>query len=216
MGKIDYDQEYISNKVFEFVYDCALRDATLQQAFKGKKEWIKEIDEARMCLREYMDKLLSGNFKSKIEHDTYFLDTANSICDIINRKKHPEAKDTFSFGNAQKLINMTAKYVYTFCYVNPEIRDRFRFCHCPMDSIMLDRVWRKYEEEFGTEKRKNDLEKSDDFHKGWGAEGLNDEYGQPKLNAFPHRYELYQNAVKNLNGDGDLYPIEYDFLIWKQ
>lgn len=216
MGKIDYDQEYISNKVFEFVYDCALRDATLQQAFKGRKDWIKEIDEARMCLREYIDKLLSVNFKTKSEHDTYFLDTANSICDIINSKKPSNAEDTFSFGNAQKLINMTAKYVYTFCYMKPEIRNRFRFCHCPMDSIMLDRVWRKYEEEFGTVKRRKDLGKSKDFHKAWGIEELNEDDSQQETDPFPQRYKDFQNAVKSLIGDGDLYPIEYDYLIWKQ
>ena len=216
MSKINYDQEYISNKVLEFIYDCALRDATLQQAFKGKKDWIKEIDEARQRMRVFTDRLLSGCFESENDYNGCFLSTVNTICEIINNNKPADAIDSFSFGNAQKLINMTAKYVYTLCYMKPEMRDRFRFCHCPMDSIMLDRVWRKYEEEFGTEKRKNDLEKSDDFHKGWGAEGLNDEYGQPKLNAFPHRYELYQNAVKNLIGDGDLYPIEYDYLVWEK
>ena len=206
----NYSQGIITNKVFEFIFECAMRDATLQKAFKGEKNWIGKVTEAQLPLRKYIDKLFKNEFKSQQDHDFDFLKVANTICKSINDKKPVDAEDTFSFGNAQKLINMTVKYCYSVCYFEPKKRALFQYCHCPLDSIMLNTVWKEYQEKFN---QKIDLKIN--FCKPWGDEGLS--YGiQPKLDSYPNRYQQFQCAVKKLIGDSDIFPIEYDYLVWNK
>lgn len=40
----------LSNKIFNFIFGCAMHDATLQQAFKGKKDWIGKVVDAAKAL----------------------------------------------------------------------------------------------------------------------------------------------------------------------
>lgn len=211
----NYDKENILSKIFEFTYMCALRDAILREAFKGEKTWVENVVAAKVILRTYIDKVLNSEFDSQANHDKCFLEIANKICKVINEAKPQNGIATFSFGNAQKLINMTVKYIYSFCYQNPNLRDGFRYCHCPLDSIMLNKVWQLCEDHYGgSNQRREKLGRSDEFLKPWGNEGSNNEI-QPNLIDFPKRYLLFQKAVKDIIGQGDIFPIEFDYLEWK-
>ena len=55
----------LSNKIFNFIFGCAMHDATLQQAFKGKKDWIGKVVDAQKPLTTYIDKVLKMNSKVK-------------------------------------------------------------------------------------------------------------------------------------------------------
>ncbi len=214
MSMNNYSQEILANMVFEFIFGCAMRDAILQQAFKGKKDWVGKDKQAKIHLRKYIDKLFENEFKTQQDHDDYFLKTANAICKSINNHKTKEATDSFSFGNAQKLINMTAKYLYIMCYSSPELRNRFRFCHCPLDSIMLKTVWKQYGERNGSAIRRQELNINTVFCASWGDEDLNENGVQLEIKSFPARYAAFQKAVKELIGENNIYSIEYDYLYW--
>lgn len=213
MGYI-YNKNEALTKTFDFVYGCAMHDAILQRAFNGKKDWVGKVEKSKVLLREYVDKVLENGFSSQKNHDAYFLKTVNAICKEINTKKPLEAEDSFSFGNAQKLINITIKHIYSFCYYNPELREKFRYCHCPLDSIMLNKVWKMYKDSFGGQKRKNELKDTKFFCRSWGNEGQEGNC-QPELLEFPERYVKFQNAIKDIIGTDNLYSIEFDLLIWQ-
>lgn len=206
-----YNQQLLDEKVMEFIYGCAMHDAILQRAFTGEKVWIGQVAPAKAVVKQYIDKVLTNQFNSQKEHDTAFIMAANDICDEINKAK-PLDKNTgtFSFGNAQKLINIVVKHVYTFCYQNHELRNGFRFCHCPLDSIMLNEVWKRRD----AWKEKVDIGDLDDFCKPWGSEGTVGDT-QPRLDRFPLRYDIYQQAIRAIIGTGTMFPIEFDFVIWK-
>ena len=58
--------------------------------------------------------------------------------DYETRFKTELSKEEISgltFGNIQKLINMTMKYLYIRYY--DECRENFRCCHAPMDNRMI-------------------------------------------------------------------------------
>ena len=210
-----YNQEIISSKIFDFTYMCAMRDAIMRGAFKGEKTWVEHITPAKDSLRKYIDKVLNNEFESQDNHNICFLETVNEVCKAINDAKPQNCVETFSFGNAQKLINMTVKYTYTFCYQNIDLRYRFRYCHCPLDSIMLNKVWKLCEKCYGgNNQRRENLGKSDEFTKSWGNEGL-ENGNQPNLTELPKRYTLFQKAVKDLIGQGDIFPVEFDYMEWK-
>lgn len=211
---LKYEQEKILDKIFDFIYGCALHDAVLQRAFIGKKAWIGELKEPKKELRKYIEKVMNKEFENQDDHDKFFIKTANSICIEINKEKPADAKDVFSFGNAQKLINMAAKHVYSFCFYDQGLREAFRYCHCPLDSIMVNKVWKIYKKRFGQNARKERLNGGYNFLKPWGNEGQ-EENIQPEFSEVPDRYKLFQDAIKELTGE-ELYPLEFDYLVWKE
>jgi len=202
---METDRDDVKDKIFAFAYDMAMRDATLQGAFTGKKAELSKNKDARKAVKHYIDQVFDGKFKSEDDQDDHnncFYITADTVCEKIG--------SGFMFGNAQKLINMTVKYMYIACYKNTDLREKFRFCHCPVDSYMLAYVW--------DELKRN----KDDFLKQKG-------YTKTGRNAFtaswsreekskgidePARYSDFQQAVRRLAKDK--FPIEYDYMHWTE
>ena len=209
-----YNKNRMDNIVFNFIYGCALHDAILQKSYNSTdKKWIRDVSCAQALVRNYIDCILRGDYKdqnAKGDHDKFFISTASAICQVINgEEKNKGFKPIFSFGNAQKLINMTVKHVYAHTFSNPTLdRDCFRHCHCPMDSIMLDKIWKKYKDTFKNTKA---LGKSDEFHEAWGTEG-----GIGPFTALPQRYTAFQKAILDIIevNNGNIFPIEYDYIFW--
>lgn len=52
------EETNIKEKIFEFIYGCALHDEILQLAFKGEKKWIYKVENAKNELRKYIDKII--------------------------------------------------------------------------------------------------------------------------------------------------------------
>ncbi len=131
----------INDKIFDFAYSMAFRDATMRNAFpmfdsekkrengtnvfRDRKRKIK--DYSKGIVRDYIDEILADK-----EPDP--LNTIKKLCNGENKKQG------FSFGNAQKLVNMTAKYMFLSAYGDSQQRKKFKNCHCPMDGVMMERL----------------------------------------------------------------------------
>lgn len=191
-----------------------MRDATRQRAYSGKRKWLYEgLDsdnpkdsrvEAYKDLKKHIDKILSGSYVNADaeKYDRDFLTLASKICSSVNADKHKHNSKGFSFGNAQKLINMTIKYFYIMTYRDESKRELFKNCHCPMDGNMLRIVYDK-------EKEYINLQGFNEYtfvEKGWGA--MDFENG-----SIPKRYECFQNCVRKQIST-ELNSIEYDFNKW--
>lgn len=224
-NEVKYNVTSISSRTYEFIYGCAMHDAILQQAFTGDKTWVGEVAPPKAILKCYVDQVLNGRFSSPSEksaHDKTFLETANAICEAINNSPKKPSKpnkngvypDTFSFGNAQKLINMTIKHLYTLTYHDANLRDCFMNCHCPMDSIMLKKVYDAYGDAFGKNKKLNYL--TTKFTESWGDEGVDENNIQGTLLTLPDRYDKFQTAITDIiaHYGGDIFPIEFDYIFW--
>lgn len=179
-----------NNTIFEFIYELAFKDATIRKAFpknideedehfrQRKQEAYNSLKEST---KEYLDSLLDKNKQANPEE--YIL----RIC--------REGKQYgFTFGNAQKLINMTAKYMFVICYDEPEKKARFKDCHCPMDGIMIQIL------------------------KGYGkCKDIAPDFPWSRMKSdgksIPKEYQIFQNDVRSLCKAGEL-PLEYDFEQW--
>ncbi len=206
--------EGIEDKIFDFIYREAMGDAIQRSKVKrGSKkrfltfnpEALNDAEIARNKVRNYIDDIVRGD-----NPDFYF--TASQVVHALSR-----IDSNFNFGNAQKLINITAKYFYIRNYhsKNKGDRDNFSCCHCPMDSNMKDIVVRAF---------KNYLKKSectDDERKliiikigecettNW--EKVNwTELDESNIDI----YEKYQIMVKIRAREKGLIPIEYDYVNW--
>jgi len=203
-------QEY-RDMIFEFVYVMAIRDATMQGAYQGDKKWLWEdlkedeedkksiTDKVKDLLKTHIDIILNmdktNEIESQEEYDKCFEELARGICNIEGL--------SFTFGNAQKLINMTIKYFYIICYKEDK-RGCFRYCHCPMDGRLLERVWTDNADCL----REKGYSRTN-FCKGWSTMDFEDK-GMPK------RYLDFQECIREYcNKDKKLKnAIEYDYAKW--
>ncbi len=187
----------VDKKVFEFVFGCALVDAVLMKAYPHpKKPKASECGDAVDCLEIFANRVLNGEFKSQDDYDNEFIEVEEQIKSLI-----PE----FTFGNSQKLINMTFKHLYTIAYNNEVMKENFKFCHCPVDSIMLKKVW-DAAKEYGVSL--GEYNSSVAFQQSWSKEDFSkDEYEKS-------RYMAFQNAVREIAPQLGLTPLEYDFDVW--
>ena len=200
----------LNEKICEFVYKISIKDATNQQAFskKNKNElWTKSnyVGQIYPGLRDHINKILDKKYTSEQSYNDDFYKLCNDICKNINNWY---GENSFSFGNAQKLINMFVKYFYIKSYDDEDLKQCFQFCHCPMDSKMIDYIW-KHCKQAVRKKSYNSVQ----WHKSWS--NLIFQEGQ-----IPNKYidfqELVREDCKNYKTDNrTIYPSEYDYIFWQ-
>ncbi len=108
----------------QFYFLLAFKDATLRGAYKNKSELNALRADVMNSIQDHMAGDLSGGVEaliSKVYED--------------NR----EYSD-FSYGNAQKAVNMFFKYLYCGTMFNAGLEEEFADCHCPVDSIIIDKL----------------------------------------------------------------------------
>ena len=195
-------------QIFKFVYIVSIREAVQQKSFSGKKKWLESEVSVMNAVKPYIDRILFGApFANQQEHEDFFLETAKEICHCVNDSTHrPAGTSYFTFGNAQKLINMVVKHFYIIYYYCNGIRDRFKYCHCPMDSNMLKIVWDDFNSRDGS-KVLSSYTKTQ-FNSSWGKEAF------AKSGDIPERYSKYQEYIREVCAIEGAIPIEYDYYMW--
>ena len=53
--------EYVDYRIFDFVYEMAMRDATMRTAFSGDRKNIRQNLQAKNAMHRYIDNILYGN-----------------------------------------------------------------------------------------------------------------------------------------------------------
>ena len=150
-----------ADKIVEIIIKKAYNDATNQGAFNTK---IPKEDISRKKLVEEIKEKVVEELKEKLlhyQHHTHKMDFDNwhkNICNgILNHyEKINEDKSLFTYGNAQKIINMSLKYLYMLSKVDnfSEIKSGLRsileairkdeyYLNIPIDSYIIDSLWEK-------------------------------------------------------------------------
>lgn len=200
--------EEIKELIFDFAYHEALNDATLQNAYLGKKDKIEEITEAKKVIKEYIDCIVNGK-------SAWFYATEKSFESIVNKALNfnSDSKEYFTFGNTQKLINMTVKYFYMSCYFDNTLRERFANCHCPMDGKLITSVRNILQNKnMDCGEIRSDL--------SWSR--LSDQSVQEIITenkieySVPKAYVEFQNAIKKYCDKENCNPVEADFKLWNK
>lgn len=188
----------VDDKIFDFIYTIAMRDATLQQAFDltksglNKKTDLLNCKEAKKHVRKYIDDIIVGK---KTDFYTVETDVETAFGQFIPGKN-------FTFGNCQKLINMTVKYFYIVTYSDPTIRSHFTDCHCPMDNVMINMAINELNMSGKTLANFNTTSAS--LRKSWSR----------IVQGNKSQYDAFQE-IEYLAEQQGVSPIEYDYLMWK-
>lgn len=200
----------VQNNIFDFVYIMALRDATMRKAYEGNTKHLFRKDEPKLLVEDYAKKVLAGVFINQKEADDSTYETIQNLASGFSEKE-------FTFGNAQKLLNMTMKYLYISAYGDTakeqDYRDRFQFCHCPMDGSMIKTVYQN----------KEDNTIRDILSRGRKGRGLYSDTAWSKISADAKNshntlaaYEDFQMAIRSLAKRKKRIPLEIDYEFFLQ
>ncbi len=182
--------------------------------FRATSEQKDNAKCAKKAVWGYINRLrIDEGYECREQHDTSFLATAENVINAF--AGYGDDDSSFGFGNAQKLINMTAKYIALGFYMD-DCRENFQYCHCPMDGIMVEKVITLLEgredirETFGLEKR------------GW--KGVLRDTAWSKIEKAEEGYDRFQLIVDSLRGDESVLEVlgaqspvsrlEFDFCVW--
>ncbi len=129
----------IPESIFNFVYNEALDDAVRRTRAAGIKNSIINSTGIKKAIKKYADQIIaySGGKVGIEERDEKFITCIKEIMEALPN----ETKEIFTFGNAVKLITMTMKYLY-IRYCGTSIETNFDRCYAPMDSLMIETVFR--------------------------------------------------------------------------
>lgn len=188
----------INDKIFDFVYEMAFRDATMRKAFSKKEnEDDKAYGERKKNVKDIAKDKVSGYIQKIFDDNVGEKTCIKTIFEVTEATE----EFGFTFGNAQKLVNMTAKYMYISAFGDEDMRKKFRLCHCPMDRHMIETVINN-----AGNKSLSPLKKDTP----WSTMEIVD-------NQAPEEYLKFQEAVKNeCKIDGkEIYPIEYDYYFFE-
>ena len=204
----------------------------------GLKRKMKDIitKNTKDIVQSFIDELLNGNLTGRKQFDDAFYTLVDQIADKLSEGILPgeykmfgcdkEATEgcvgRFTFGNIQKLINMTIKYMFRVCYLDKEKRRYFVYCHCPMDRIMIEIVSQEYKSavvKYSLEDEGNLLIQSPWRTKtgpskitwskiGFPNQESNEDFQNHKV------YEDFQQMVRALAQKEHISPIEYDYMHW--
>lgn len=185
----------LKKELYEFAYSEAVDDST-RRSFSGKTtvENIRKNESAKEAICSYVTK----GIKKGVDLSD-FLVCCDTVLDSID---DPD----FSFGNAQKLINMTVKHLFISCYLDKTYRNSFKSFDCAMDRLMIHKVWMKYKTVFPNDKETRifvlkGIRTSDCSKIAWSdldkSEGID-------------IYLKYQNMIRNLAKKEGVSPIEWE------
>lgn len=150
------DEDCIINSVV----DKAFFDATNQGAFNTlihKDDKRKEIlDQVKKSVKDLLYKEIIKYTEKKGESfNKWHSDTCKKIIEVYNK----DFSDEFTYGNAQKMVNMALKYLYllsgiaNYGKINDKLQNILnavkadsKYLHVPIDSYIIDEIWRESDE----------------------------------------------------------------------
>lgn len=180
------------------------------------------MDKTKNPVAKYLDSILGnehtveGVYQCGVYQCKFkcMLDVLNEVKEINTQIKKVDPKHKgFTFGNAQKLVNMSAKYLYIACYANPEMRMRFDECDCPMDSIMIKGVINEAKE-VGKDNKFKKLRNNT----SWSSLSINDgnyENIEVFINSIPEEYYEFQQWIRKNKYEYEN-VLDFDFRKWPE
>lgn len=201
-----------TDKILDVALDKAYNDATMQGAYNTIKATNKnDVKNEKNIIKEQIKSLLDN----KINYDEFH----NRICrNLVEKYEYIkiEGKDesAFTYGNAQKWINMTMKYLYILSEVyheyNPKcefdmyfdgIKNLYKDLQVPVDSYIIESLWNDTEIDLPIATKKNfrEEEYKDNRAKSWSKWDESE-------------YKKFRDSFRK-NKD-DITPIDWEHKAW--
>ena len=193
--------------IFDFVYEMAMNDATRRTACAGSKNALLQHDRAKKEVQDYYGESISGKGTSRTNNERIIKKVASILKKVDNN---------FSFGNAQKLVNMVAKYYYITVSSDDSMKNRFADFDCPMDRYMKSYVVSEYKRAI----RNDDAQKRKRVEYYSNGTTETRDWSLIAWSKLTDKdvtiYSKYQDMAKYLSAIEHISPLEYDYKHWRE
>lgn len=144
-----------TDTILNAAIDKAYNDATMQGAYNAlKKENTEQID--IRVIKNYFNEQLVILFDKNLNYNDWHSDMCNYLVEAFTGvvlEKHQD-QNAFTYGNAQKWVNMTMKYLYILSEVfhnynekcefdkyYETIQNMYKDFQVPVDSYIIESLW---------------------------------------------------------------------------
>jgi hypothetical protein len=202
--KTKYLDSVKSEDAIKYAFDNAYGDA--KRTLTGIRDFQKEKETAKGRIVEKMLDYFNGPAPSGQEA---FDVLHEEMCMLWCIQFTESRKDLGTYGKAQKIINMSFKYLFC-CEDAKEHYAHFQYCHMPLDSFTLEWIKR-----FVKDEKKNALRvgKIDSWSKMQNADT---EYYIDTNDKEFYPYDRYVKWIRDYIHDRkwSISPLELEFIIW--
>lgn len=228
---LDASKDISKDDIISCAIKKAFADATQQGAYyansenkqKKQKEAFRKAtqkakQEATECLKNDINNILEKEvpFNGQDSFDEWHKEICNKI------KEKFGGSLPFTYGNAQKWVNMTLKYLYLIDSICSEIYPKINYfhslqnisgyLHVPVDSYIIEKVWKMEGNKTGSDNSCLPI-KSEKMCK----DGSRGKYTSEKVSAwstwdnYESKYMKFQKGLRNMI-DGN--PIDWEGPAW--
>lgn len=210
-------------------------NVSIEKAYKDIMVRTLNVKESRKST-DIIENLKESNFKSHIkayfdkgffpEGCITFDDFHNTLCKSAIEllvKKYNNVK----YGKAQKLVNMTFKYLYCTKYVEENNKkDLFKCCHIALDSIILEWLYKYVYDIYEIDNNQQLCKNNSNKHKltrdntpSWS--NLTYSIDKNLIEDGKYTYNFYIQIIKQYFKDTiapykNITPFEAEFIIWRE
>lgn len=192
------ENDSITNEIrLEFLKRCYFGDKknasdldkAIERAYLDMCRTLTKSNECGENQRENAAKKLKEKIeelaKSKIDYNVWHKKTCKALVDEYTKE---DSKYNLTYGQAQKWVNMSMKYLLVFG--DATAMARLKELHAPIDQYVCDKV------------KESRLDYKQPFDK-WS-----------KINDYNDEYLPYQKIIKSIAKDEGKAPIIWEFRIW--
>lgn len=116
------------------------KDDYKENSKNDNKQAKKEKVDKRINFKNDISKLIEAEVLSLIKSDD-FDSTHNELCDRIMIESKSEIEGGMKYGQAQKWLNMTIKYMWLLGMWESDFEKNIKVIHIPVDSYIIEAVW---------------------------------------------------------------------------
>jgi hypothetical protein len=146
------------------------------------------------------------NYSEKDVFDEWHKTTCDALMNVLKN-----LYQSIHYGKAQKIVNMTFKYLY--CISNDRNDNYYKYCHIPLDSIILDWIWaNKSVFQDAYDKFNMDVPFQHQYFENWS----NLDYSNNKFDGNRYSYMFFQELIRAFCEGKKITPLQLEFLVWPQ
>lgn len=171
----DYKDDYSTYCIKKAIMK-AYADATNEGAYntlfqKELGDTLERLKEASQNAKKDSANFLLGQIQKLTEESNYELwhqNTCKGLCEKYSKVSHEMVGTFFTYGNAQKWVNMSMKYIWLLGLLPSNIPKTA--LHIPVDSYIIDALWEDKPIQFPLKENANrnyKYKKPSDHVEGW-------------------------------------------------
>ena len=197
--------------------DIMVRTLTVKEDRKSTDiiKTLKEESDFKSHIKTYFNE---GDFPESCKNfDDFHKKLCQSAITCLDQKYND-----VKYGKAQKLVNMTFKYLYCTKYVEENNKkDLFKCCHIALYSIILEWLYKYVYDEYEIDNNQqlcksnsNKLELTRDNTPSWS--NLTYSINEKLIEDGKYTYNFYIKIINEYFSNNKITPFQAEFIIWRE